>query len=59
MAEPANPNEYDDGAFLDATSALESGISQGVRQLWNAGASWSDIEAEIDNHIENIKDYLV
>jgi hypothetical protein len=51
-----NNNEYDDAAFLAASEILNSGLIRGVDALWRAGCEWEDIEVEIENHLENLKE---
>lgn len=48
-----NPNEHDDDAFMQASNNLQAQLSEGLDDLWSAGAKVSDIESELATAVEN------
>lgn len=47
----ANPNEYDEDRYNQASGELNSG----VEELWEAGATEDDIRAQFDSALKSAK----
>lgn len=54
----ANPNPYDDEAFVEASNAMTRGIASLAVALWKAGASVGDIANEIETGVQNAEDEI-
>lgn len=50
-----NPNEYTDEAYAAATVKLNSALSA----LWEAGATISNVEGELESALENAIEHPV
>lgn len=48
-----NPNEYDDGAYVEATMTLPDDITDAVTAMWKAGASVDDVRNEVTQALDN------
>lgn len=47
-----NPNEYDDGAYVEATMTLPDEVGDIVRAMWQAGGSVDDIRNEVTQALD-------
>jgi hypothetical protein len=49
----SNPNEYDDGAYVEAATNLQEELGDLIDKLWESGATADDIRNEVKDATAN------
>lgn len=47
MSDPANPNPYDDGKFVQSTMVLRDTMGPLLDDVWASGVTVSDVRTEL------------